>query len=259
MSTSQVLRPRAPDIRSAPPATRRAAATSRFAQMATGAALVSVPRQALLGILLDATLPFTCRGSTALRPLWANEAMLRAYDLITLVTALERQLPCHAQDALALGLERAVAVELAGAFRSLDISDDAEEATCSELLRTVLRDLVELFGPVPGELHLLTAIEQLSLPAFKRRALVLLACDLLVGALRHGRARQAGGRIGVTLHRGEDGRAGLDIIGDGLNLPGHGEARPDETLCDLAALLEGELVHHVAADGRLFAKVAFPA
>ena len=57
-------------------------APCRLEQMAAEVALVSGSRQAVLGALLDATLPTARRGRPAFRAVWVNEAMNRGLPVI---------------------------------------------------------------------------------------------------------------------------------------------------------------------------------
>lgn len=55
-----------------------------------GALTISIPREAMLGLLLGATLSPVPHGCSALPPLWADKAIQRALDTMRLVAALER-------------------------------------------------------------------------------------------------------------------------------------------------------------------------
>ena len=78
---------------------RQHSAPCRLEQMAAEVALVSGSRQAVLGILLDATLPAARRGRPAFRAVWVNEAMNWAYNVIrlTALSALD-ELARHSVD-----------------------------------------------------------------------------------------------------------------------------------------------------------------
>jgi hypothetical protein len=90
----------APDYPSALQATSGRPGSSRFDQMAAGAALVSMPRQAVLGALLGATLAPAQDSRPVLKPLWDREAMQRAHTMVCLIVALERQAPLGQGDLL---------------------------------------------------------------------------------------------------------------------------------------------------------------
>jgi hypothetical protein len=54
---------------------------SQFEQIASTAAGISVRRVKLLGVLLTSASPALCGGRPALRPIWAAEALHRAYSM----------------------------------------------------------------------------------------------------------------------------------------------------------------------------------
>jgi two-component sensor histidine kinase len=232
--------------------------SSQFDQMATGCALVSISRQAMLGVLLDATLAFTRGGRPVLTALWSDEAMQRAYNIIRLIVELERQATFSCGDSLGAATEYRVAMGLAEVFRSLVVRDDNEVRSCSDALRTAVRNLVELFGPVVGQVQVRTSVERIALPAFKRRALVLAACELVINALRHGFAGRSVGCITVTLCRTKCGQGWLGVADDGWGIPTSNSPQPCGIVFDLAALLESDVVYGAAKDGGTFAEIDFP-
>src|SRR5271156_2008464 len=125
-------------------------APCRLEQMAAEVALVSRSRQAVLGALLDATLPTARRGRPAFRAVWVNEAMNRAYTMIRLTALLEKFAHvCHL-DVTAAEAERRIASEVAPVLRSMDVDDDDALTPCSEALMTVVRGSNELFAPAAG-------------------------------------------------------------------------------------------------------------
>src|ERR1700722_11448558 len=81
-------------------------APCRLEQMAAEVALVSGSRQAVLGALLDATLPTARHGRPAV---WVNEAMNRAFTMIRLTALLEKFAPLDCLDVTAGGAERRIA------------------------------------------------------------------------------------------------------------------------------------------------------
>jgi hypothetical protein len=63
---------------------------SKVEQMVLVSERLSIQRGELLATLLAATNPAASGGRAVLRPLWANEAMHRAYSLVTLTHLLDR-------------------------------------------------------------------------------------------------------------------------------------------------------------------------
>lgn len=232
-----------------PPAVAEAP-RSRLEQMALGVADIAMGRQAMLGLLLSATLPPPGAMRSVLRPVWVAEALQRADDMVRLVTALERTVPSASAGQQAAAAEYRIALELAAAYRGLDFVQDSASVPCSAVLRTMVRDLVEVFGPVAGSPHVRTRIECLVLPAFQRRALVLAACRLLADMLCRGEPVTVTGDVSVSLVRVTPRTARLLVAG--------GRGWPDDTVADLATLLACEPVGGVDADGSVVVELTFP-
>jgi hypothetical protein len=154
---------------------------SRFERM-VGSSRPSRRRQPLLGLLLGAAIVADRSGSDVLRPLWANEAMQRAYGMVRLVGALELAAPTSRTPQAVLVAEHVAAAELAAAYRDLCAHDERDCLPCSASLRSVVRGLVELFGRTLGDPELRTDIQRVTLPAFQRRALVLATSSILINA-----------------------------------------------------------------------------
>jgi hypothetical protein len=223
--------------------------------MAADTAFVSRRRQAMLGILLDATLPMTSRGHQAFRPLWVNEAMHRAYKMVRLTAALEWLAPLGRFDRMVDEAERRIATEIATVFRSLDVDDDDDVMPCSDDLRTAVCGLFELFTPVAGSACLRADIERLGLPGFKRRALVLAACELVSDLLLRGFIQSESGDIHVALRKAGVTEMRLTVSSGAFDtIPD----RPSDSLSDLAALFEGNLSYSVLHMGGVAAELTFP-
>ena len=229
-------------------------APCRLEQMAAEVALVSRSRQAVLGALLDATLPTAPRGRPAFRAVWANEAMNRAYTMIRLTALLEKFAPLDCLDVTAGEAERRIAIEVAGILRSMDIDND-ELTPCSEALMTVGRGVVELFAPAAGSWCFTADITRLSLPHFKCRALVLASCELISGLLLRGFSQSARGHITVTLSKRGQREVGLTITGSGLGTICEPSS---ESLADLAELLESNLSFRSPCFGMATTELIFP-
>jgi hypothetical protein len=209
-----------------------------------------------VGVLLAAARPFD-DGFAPLRPLWAEEAMHRAYGTLRLFAALrEHETGRPGPEAIR---ELRLAMHLASALASLNVTGPSPLRACSGALREVARDLVALFGPAIGHVSLETDVEPLSLCAYRRRALVLLGSELVTNALLHAFAGRVGGRILLRLGRHAGGLAILSCEDDGVGLTGE---RPDAARSvagALADLLEGDIVHRDALGRGTIAEVVFPA
>ena len=151
-----------------------------------------------------------------------------------------------------------LASQLAVNFRSLFAANENDLVQCSEVLRNVVRNLGSLFGPVGGDIDIKTDIERLSLAAFGRRALVLVATELLLNALGHAFRGRANGHVEVCLQRTSEGRARLRVTDDGI---GYFETAEDASVSiagRLAHLLGGRLVYRQDQGSATTAEIVFP-
>ena len=155
-------------------------------------------------------------------------------------------------------LECGLASSLAEAIRELTIAHDTVSAPCSALLRGTTRDLVELFGPAAGWVTIATRIAPLSLPAFKRRALVLLAIELVSSALMHAFHGLHARHIEIGLQPAAASFSRLVVKHNGVGttcaIPHAGRQISN----DLARLLEAEIVYDVAGISGVAAEIVFP-
>jgi hypothetical protein len=224
---------------------------SYLAEMERGSARISQTRQAELGLLLGAAFPLSVGTRSFLQPIWADEGMQRGYDMVRLIAALEHAVPCAGARSGLVVAEYGLAAELAAAYRSLDFVQDTAMSSCSEVLRTAVRDLVELFGPTGGSPRLCMAVDHLALPMFQRRALVLAACHLVTDALC--RTDRRAELIVVSLTRVTKHIARLRVAGAGRSTDA-----PDDTVADLASLLESEPVYVGNGAGSVSTEITFP-
>ena len=227
----------------------------RLEQMAAQVAICSRSRQAMLGTLLDATLPTARHGRPAFRAVWVNEAMNRSYNMIRLTALLDKFAPPCCLDVTTGEAERGIAGEVATVLRSMDVDEDDESIPCSEALMTVVRGLNELFAPATGSLCFTADIARLSLPRFKCRALVLVACELVSGLLLRGLSQSGRGHIEVALCKSGQREMSLKITGSGL---GTMREPPSDSLADLVELLESDLSFRAPCFGLTSTELTFP-
>jgi two-component sensor histidine kinase len=235
--------------------------SSKFEHMVVASKHLSTERAALLGTVLRVANPAASGGRAVLRPLWANEAMHRAYNLVTLTRLLDWHIPQRQCISISKNLEQKNALALAEAYAALEIVDDNELVPCSDLIRTTSRSLVELFGPAFGNIAVKTSLPRLSLPAFKRRALVLACSEFVVNSLRHAFPERTYGTIVIALTGIDRRQLRLTVADDGVGIP-----IPSTTgrlalgiAADLALLLEGELGYRSPGLGGTIAEISFPA
>ena len=228
-------------------------------QLATLAGLSArLPRRAgdAIEILLAAARPFD-DGFQPLRPFWAQEVVHRGLSMLRLFAALQRlgrgrlvRRSIH---------ERRLAMHLAAELASLETRDLTCIRPCSGPLREIARDLVALFGPASGDIVLDTDVMPLGMPAYKRRALVLLGHELVANALTHAFDGRSVGHLSIRLHRVGAGYARLQVEDDGVGFT-PGCPRPDASVAGgLAELLEGDLRYIARRGSGSMPEVVFPA
>jgi two-component sensor histidine kinase len=231
-------------------------ARSRFERLAQLAQGLPTEPGDLLGALLTGTLPVNHRGCEVLRPLWAEEAVHRAYTLMRLVDLRNRRGHHADRAAMIIRLEDAIARDLAIQFRELEAGRERDVMPCSAVLRGVVTGLGTLFG-CPADIVLTTEIEELLLPAYKRRALVLATAELVGNALLHAFPGRESGRIdvGLTVHDVELVR--LRVADDGVGFAGASPNLECGVAAGLADLLETGFGYKRTA-GRTIAEIVFP-
>ena len=125
-------------------------------------------------------------------------------------------------------------------------------------MREVARDLVELFGPAVGHVVLETEIMPTSLPAYQRRALVLLVAELVTNTLTHAFSGRPTAHISLRLWISGGGKAHLLVRDDGTGLK-HSQPNPAVSVAGaLADLLEGELHYAQRPCGGIDVQLTFP-
>jgi two-component sensor histidine kinase len=231
---------------------------SRLELMTAQAGKLSPRLGSVLGVLLGAACPTDCQGRAVLAPLWAEEAMHRAYNMVQLMPRLQQRSALIADGRVALRLDLALATNLAASFRALDITDEDQEVPCSSVLRGVAQNLVALFKPAAGEIAIHTDIEPLVLPAYKRRALVLTVSELVINALRHAFGGRTHGRIHVILKAIDTASARFAVIDDGVGFATGRHARHCAVARGLVDLLEADLIYRRPHSGGVAAEVEFP-
>jgi signal transduction histidine kinase len=210
----------------------------------------------LLGVLLASTFPLSGHGCRVLRPLWADEAMHRAYSFVRLIDTRTRRGGSTVDDPSVAQVADVIACDLAVCFRDLTVGSERDVVPCFAVLRDVLTGLGSLFGG-PANITLETNIEEAWLPAYKRRALVLAASELVSNALLHAFRGRTAGKIEVWLTAQDSTSACLRVADNGR---GFTDASPNLDYglgAGLAGLLEADLAYDRVA-GWTVAEIEFP-
>lgn len=215
-------------------------------------------RGSLLGVLFDSSSPLTCGGPSTLCSLWMAEAMNRAKNMCQLVMLLEQHRWTGSQIGVHYRAELACANQLASNIRALEINDDEALLPCSELMCEVSSCLVALFRPALGQISLQTACERVLLLAYRRRALILAAMELVTQTLLHAFDRQGQGHLSVSIAPDRRGNAILIVEDSGTGLRFDTQASR-RIVADLVGLLGGDIAYHRSAMGGTATKVRFPA
>ncbi len=227
---------------------------SRLEQLASDTIRVSARRADLLGTLLQASDPTVAIGAPEWRPVWASEALHRAYSLARLVARLDAAQPMPGR--LVAMLEARLARDLADAYDQLAITD-RRPLPCSPLLRSVVRNLVELFGSTVGGISLTTTVEHLSLPLLSRRAVVLAANEMTINALLHAFINRSGGELSIALTANDTGCVRLIATDSGIGTHGRRAGACGSILADFAEALDGCLTSATTRMGGTRTELAF--
>ncbi len=210
-----------------------------------------------LSLLLEPIYHSPNRSRSDLSAVWAEEEMQRAYSMVRLFGARRRREKSLGHCAVTPRLERALASDLALVYWALKRDQDEHLVRCSALVREFVANFEALFGPAAGTVTIRKRIERLTLPAFKRRALVLVVSELLTNALIHGFRWRRGGAIEVSLLPDAPGVQRLRVTDDGI---GFAVGQPNldcGVAAGLAGVLEGKLVYERIGN-LTTADIAFP-
>jgi two-component sensor histidine kinase len=230
----------------------------RMVEMVATSRQLSQPRSRLLSRLLEAAQAEPDNEHQALRPLWMNEIMHRAYQMVRLARWLDLELPLGAQDRIARDLEQRTAEGLTATLLAVRDARDGARQPSSDLLRDVVRNLADLCFPITGNIGLVTSISRVELAPFRRRALVLMAWHLVFDALDHGMQHRCRGRIEVALDRSSAGRVHFKVGYEYPALLPDPESASTDIIDDLASLLESDGTYRKITRGRMTSEIEFP-
>jgi two-component sensor histidine kinase len=216
--------------------------TQGLARMADAARRLTGQRAAILYQLLRATSAPPENEGSPLKPVWSFENFARAKVMIRLLSSLDRLRKSGSPHMLSIDMERDAADRLSAGLSLLQGLSGAGSVPCSALLRHVVRDLVELFGPTVGELSVATQIEPITMTGVRRRAVVLSVCNLLLNSIADGFPGQRRGTLMVALQRIGRARVRLTVADDGCASDRNYTEESWEAVDDLAAVLEGRLI-----------------
>jgi two-component sensor histidine kinase len=233
--------------------------TPGLTRMMEAADRLTGPRADILSQLLRSTCTPEEDPRSPLRPIWAFENFARTRVMIRLLSALDRLRKNGDPRMLSLDMERDAADRLSAGLSLVRDLSAATPVACSSLLRHVVRDLVELFGPTVGEVLIATQVEPVSISPVKRRALLLATCNLLLQALADGFAGRRSGTLVVSLHRIGRAAMRLTVADDGSVATRDWSGESVEAVDDLVAILEGRLFPQRDGRGGVVTELTFRA
>jgi two-component sensor histidine kinase len=213
---------------------------SSFALLAQCSRALSARSDEAIGPLLAAATVPQAKASLETHPIWVAEALHRAHVTLKLFLVLHRSR--RQIDRATRALERRLAIDLARNIFALAPADSEKIEDCAAVLRDIVCNLVALFGPGVGQIDMETDISEVKLSRPRRRALVLLAHELVANAILHAFTGRRRGRIVVTLRRISPAAAVLCVMDDGIGIDNH-----DDNACGIATrlttFLSSELYH----------------
>lgn len=205
------------------------------------------PARSLLHIFSPRQKPGPAAGPRckANRPLWALDATHRANNLAQLAYSLSRIDPvrlCLCTD----GLIVAEAEALAASYAELGVdADHVELLPCATLLKQIATALVALFG-AGATISLQPCADEMVLAPERRRALILIASELIINALKYAFSDGRRGSIYISLVADQD-KGELVVEDDGIGVTG---IEPAGSGSGLVGAMTGLLGGHFGRDRR---------
>lgn len=182
--------------------------------------------------------------------LWRADAIHRAKNMAQLTASLA----VLAEHPSRRWLSTEVAAQVRSLSRAYDVlahTSDDQFLPCAPLLTEVVTRLVHVFGRVQG-VKIMVTIQPVFLSAEARRALVLLASELVVNALKYGYPQGRSGTISVHLAADGD-QLELQVDDDGAGpVEGPAVGQGSCLLAQLAGVLSAVLVRTTRPDGSGF-------
>jgi two-component sensor histidine kinase len=228
---------------------------SRFELLAAYSSQISATHREMLDVLLHASRVQSMGGPECFAPLWAEEAMHRALNLMRLLGMRDRCARPPASGAPAVALAHA----LASLYQQLDLGPDRSLVPCGALLSGVASSLGTLFGTTTSQVRVTTHVDDMLLPPYRRRALVLLGGTLIMNALRHAFRGRCRGEIVVRLSMAPGGQANLLVVDDGTGVPPGRTIGPHSVVHSLVDVLDGTVCCRVRGLRGTAMAVDFPA
>ena len=184
------------------------------------------------------------------RSLWAVDAVHRANNLAQLTAGLGSVASRFPASDLLVGAEAKIKA-LGSAYAKLGRRQSTKiPFACKELLREIVTGLADLFGK-PKKVDLCFNGCEIFLPADARRALILIASELVINSLKYAFPDDRPGTIEVSLW--EDGNEGQLVVGDdGVGFIASGiSGQGSGLISDLGALFGATIGSSSSENGHL--------
>ena len=197
-------------------------------------------------------------GDASVAVLWKTEARHHVYKLRQLANAILRLATIRSGAASRAEL-KAAASSLGSLNRDLGLPvDPGAQCACAQDLRDLSLNLVALFGRTAGAVIKSADLMPLTLARGRRRALMLVASEAIINALRHAFRDRDGGGIAVTL-AAHGGRGRLVTADDGIGIPAVAEGAGAGLIDRLARPRGGQLATITSqTSGGISAGFGFP-
>jgi hypothetical protein len=150
------------------------------------------------------------------------------------------------------------ACALADIFAELRIADDLEVLMCSALLRDAVARLMNVFCMSPISLETHFDLNDICLPAYKRRALILSAATLIMQVLSCASDGNCQPTVNISLSTTASQRTRLVVAAEGLVPLEHETREADDIVDELADLLEVGNVRRLHWIGGFITQIEFP-
>lgn len=195
------------------------------------------------------------------RDVWAADSLHRINNLAQLAASLghvAKRLPAKAGRAGVIAALIAKGEALARDYAELGTCDgDETPVACREPLRRIVCGLVDLFGE-PKRIGLCFNGAELALPGDQRRALILIASELVVNALKYAFPAGRPGMIEVSLWS-DGGEIQLVVQDDGVGMSGSERVGTGSSLIHQLGAILGASVGRASSEYGHRVWVRFPA
>jgi hypothetical protein len=190
--------------------------------------------------------------------LWIREASRRASAMLNLFLLLETKTWAHTKPSISAQLDCVLVETLLENYRELEAKPDRAICSCSGTLRSIVTGLVELFGPTIGTLEIKTEIAQFWLSSKSRRALILVASEIVLNLVLHAFGARSYGKIGLSVKLLNPETACLAVDSNGWQFDQSNDIGSLSIIGGLTRILDGEYIVRRPSSGGTRMEITFP-